>query len=220
MESKLCAERLRACRERADETLEQIGQLLGVNRSTVLRWEKGDTHIPRASLLCLAQHYGVNPAWLSGDVHADPPEAEMEARRWLSLHATPIRRMSYLPVLGSVRAGFGGQIFEEVIGQEAVDSLPDEFDYFWLRVTGDSMAPVLNEGDLVLVRRQDYVNSGGLAVVMLGGEEGMVKQVVTGADYLELHSFNPYYPVRRFEREKTGEVAVLGVVLESRRRFV
>ena len=48
--------------------------------------------------------------------------------------------------------------------------------YFWLTVTGDSMEPILCEGDLVLVRKQTSVDNGSMAVVLVGGEEGLVKK--------------------------------------------
>ena len=39
----LTAERLKSCRLKANRTLEQIGTLVGVHKTTVMRWEKGET---------------------------------------------------------------------------------------------------------------------------------------------------------------------------------
>lgn len=82
------------------------------------------------------------------------------------------------------------------------------------------MAPVLCEGDLVLIRRQDTVDSGQYAVALVDGEEGLVKQVFHGPGWLELRSVNPYYPPRRFEGEALERVRLLGPVAESRRRYL
>ena len=63
----LTAERLKSCRLKANRTLEQIGTLVGVHKTTVMRWEKGETErIGLPIIQTLASYYGVNPAWLMG----------------------------------------------------------------------------------------------------------------------------------------------------------
>ena len=47
---------------------------------------------------------------------------------------------------------------------------------------------------------------------LLDGEEGLVKKVVYGSDWIELHSINPYYPVRRFDGEEVLRLRVVGLV--------
>lgn len=209
----LTARRLRQCREETQETLEQIARLLGMNKSTVMRWERGDTaRINLSALYCLARHYGVDPQWLLGTT--DEPGGGQ--REMLQPDVVPV------PVIGSVRAGCGGIVMEEPIGCEPVErsTLHGEDEYFWLAVTGDSMTPLINDRDLVLVRRQDSVDSGRYAVVLVNGEEGLVKRVVYGADWIELQSVNPYYPPRRFEGAQVTQVTVVGLVVESKRKYV
>ena len=150
----------------------------------------------------------MDPAWLLGREEPAFPTAESRTR--------PV------PILGTVRGGVGGVAEEEILGYEPVDAsrFGKGEDFFWLRVTGDSMAPVLCEGDLVLIRRQDTVDSGRYAVALVDGEEGLVKQVFHGPGWLELRSVNPYYPPRRFEGEALERVRLLGPVAESRRRYL
>ncbi len=216
----LTSRRLRDCRLAAGETLEQIASLIGVNKTTVMRWENGHTtRIARPTLDLLARHFGVSPSWLAGvpDAEQQPP-----VETWIERHAIPLDPFSKAPILGSVRAGYGGAVFEEIIGYEPVQqsSLQRGEAYFWLSVTGDSMEPSLYEGDLVLVRKQTSVDNGRMAVVLIGGEEGLVKKVFYGPDWIELHSLNPAYPVRRFEGPDVVQVAVIGLVTESKRKFI
>ena len=205
----LTAQRLRACREQHRETLDQVARVLGVNKSTVMRWERGATvNISRATLELLARHYAVSADWLAGRENA--PAA----------HDAPAPLVQ-LPSLGAVRAGYGGAVFQEVVGYEpaTASSIQPGEEYCWLRVTGDSMTPLLNEGDLVLVRKQPAVDSGDYAVAIINEEEGTVKQVRNLADGIELLSVNPYYPPRRFEGEAAAQVRILGRVMESKRKF-
>ena len=212
MEENITAIRLRQCREESRETLEQIGQLTGVNKSTVMRWERGDTSkINLPTLHLLAGHFRVNTQWLMGLVDEREPASTPPTS-----DAVPV------PVIGAVRAGCGGVVCEELLGTETVDagSLRGGCDYFWLRVTGDSMTPLINDRDVVLVRRQDKVDSGRYAVVLVDGEEGLVKRVVYTDEWLELQSVNPYYPPRRFEGEQMAQVTIVGLVVESKRKYL
>lgn len=213
-EPNLTARRLRYCREEQQETLEQLGQLMGVNKSTVMRWERGDTSkINLPTVHALAQHFQVDPQWLLGlSDDMTPPTTILQ----------PTPGVVPVPVMGAVRAGLGGLSLEEPSGMEPVDAslLQDGEEYFWLRVTGDSMTPVINDRDLVLVRRQSTVDSGRYAVVLVDGEEGLVKRVVYNEDWVELQSVNPYYPPRRFEGQAAQQVTVVGLVVESKRKYI
>jgi len=210
-EENITARRLRQCREESNETLEDIGRLMGVNKSTVMRWERGDTSkINLPTLHSLARHFRVSTQWLAGlsdDMSEDIAELP---------DVVPV------PVIGAVRAGCGGVVFEDISGTEPVDaaSIHSGHDYFWLRVTGDSMTPVINDRDLVLVRRQEQVDSGRYAVVTVDDEEGLVKRLVYSDGWVELQSINPYYPPRRFEGEQAHRVRVLGLVMESKRKYI
>ncbi len=211
-ELNLTAKRLRYCREEQRETLEQLGQLVGVNKSTVMRWERGDTSkINLPTLHALAAHFQVNPRWLMGlSEDMSPPSTPF------SPDVVPV------PVIGAVRAGCGGLSLEEPSGFEPVDAslLRGGDEFFWLRVTGDSMTPVINDRDLVLVRRQATVDSGCYAVVLVNGEEGLVKRVVYSDNWIELQSVNPYYPPRRFEGSDAAQVTIVGLVVESKRKYI
>ncbi len=76
----------------------------------------------------------------------------------------PVGETVMVPVVGVVRAGFGGLAFECDMGAETVSKRTvsgyDLSQFFYLRVKGDSMEPRLYEGDLVLVRKQSSVDSG------------------------------------------------------------
>lgn len=69
--------RLKHARELRHITLEEAGKKVDVHKSTVLRWENGETEKIKLPILeTLAEFYNVNPVWLMGyDV---PMENEKE----------------------------------------------------------------------------------------------------------------------------------------------
>lgn len=215
------AQRLRLCREEAHETLDRIGALVGVNKSTVLRWERGSTaKINLPTLQRLAQHFGVDAAWLAGE---DVPRRR--GADWLTANALPMDELIDLPVWGPNQVGLvrqnpplSGAFWETAPSWDS----PPYWDgvHFWLRVSGDSMAPLMSEGDLVLVRRQSAVENGQYAVLLLDGDESMIRRVEHGDDWIELQSANPYYPTRRFSGADAARISIVGLVVESKRKFL
>ena len=81
------------------------------------------------------------------------------------------------------------------------------------------MEPFFFENDLVLVRRQTSVDSGNIAAVLIDGEEGVIKRVEYGRDWIELISENPIYSTRRFEGADVQRVYIMGLIVESKRKI-
>lgn len=123
-----------------------------------------------------------------------------------------------VPIIGVVRCGSGGLALEEPLGFEGADVANAE-DYFYLRATGDSMEPDVREGDLVLIHKQPEVESGELAVVVVDGEEGMLKRVIIKPGAVILQSSNPAYPPRVFIGEETQIVRIAGKAAQSLRKW-
>ena len=128
-----------------------------------------------------------------------------------------------VPVVGMVRAGYGGLAFECDMGSETVSrrtvSGYDLNDFFYLRVKGDSMQPRLYEGDFVLVRKQSSGDSGSYAVVTIDDEEGVIKIVEYDNDSIRLISQNHNYPPRVFRGPDVARIRVIGKVIESKSKF-
>lgn len=76
-----------------------------------------------------------------------------------------------LPILGRVRAGSPMEAVENVEDHVSLERVLCRGADYILRVRGDSMAPGIVEGDLLLVRRVQEASSGQVVVAYLG-EEG------------------------------------------------
>ena len=107
----------------------------------------------------------------------------------------PVQKMITRPFYSiSVSAGFGNPL--DVSPEEEIE-IPDtpenrKGDYV-VRVSGDSMTPAFNDGDLVLVEKDAHVNEGEIGIFVLNGESFIKKQ---GVD--ELISVNPDYPPKLY----------------------
>lgn len=127
--------------------------------------------------------------------------------------------LNVIPILGTVKAGYDWLAEENVVDYVTLkENIPNIKEYYALKITGDSMLPLLSEGDLVMVHDQDDVESGQTAVILINGEEATVKKVVKTNEGIELHSMNPYYPVKKFTYEdmKSIPVKIIGRVKEAK----
>lgn len=205
--------RIKELRKKMHLTQEDLGNVLGIKKAAVQKYEKGTVkNIKRATLIKLADYLGTTVEYLLG----------LETPR--NAVAVNAHELVNIPILASVAAGMGAfadSTNNVAVGYEPVleSSLSSDADYVYLRVTGDSMYPMFMEGDLVLVRCQNSVDSGAYAVVMIDSDNGVVKRVVYGENFIELQSVNPMYPPRRFEGEEMSRLRIFGPVKEVKRKF-
>lgn len=202
-------DRIKRMRLSKGMSMQNVADELDVNRSSVMRWEKGETakiKLPMAEKL--ASLFDTSPQYL---LYGD------ERDEWVRKNEKKRDGFCYLAVIGRVCAGNGLLAQENVVRYEIADKKYDTDEYFYLEVSGDSMSPKLDDGDLVLVKKQTSLDSGDVGVFLIDGTEGVVKKVKYDKTYIELISFNPYYPVLRFEGSDVLRVRVVGKIVESKR---
>jgi repressor LexA len=121
-----------------------------------------------------------------------------------------------LPVLGKISAGLPILAQENIEGYEFAPSsfIKEGFDYFYLKVTGDSMNLKFPEGNLVLVQKQPTLENGEIGVILVGDTEATVKKYRCENDLviLEPMSTNPEHTVQIYN-PKNVSVKIIGKVI-------
>lgn len=106
--------------------------------------------------------------------------------------------------------------------EEITPDLAKTGDFFALQVKGDSMLPKLEEGDIVIVKCQEDVETGDIAIVLVNGDEATIKQVKKVDGGIMLYGFNSDVYAPHFYSNQQIEalpVRILGKVIESRRSW-
>ena len=194
--------RMRMKRLELGYSFQDLADKTGINKSTLQRYETGKTgKLPLDKAEVIAKALRI------------PMEAFSEKKQVAADER--ITNVFSVPVFDSASAGFGCYADSSAVGSKPtfLINAAEAGEYLWINVKGDSMSPKIENGDMILVRRQDSVESGSVAVVMVD-DEAFVKKVKYGKGWVELHSFNPYYPVRRFEKQETGKISGVGSVKE------
>lgn len=136
---------------------------------------------------------------------------------------SPTGRGVRIPVLGRVVAGIPIEATQEILGYEEITpDLAKTGEFFALQVKGDSMLPKLEEGDIVIVKCQEDVETGDIAIVLVNGDEATIKQVKKVDGGIMLYGFNSDVYSPHFYSNQQIEalpVQILGKVIESRRSW-
>lgn len=187
----------------------ELHEKTSISESLLSKYLSGNAVARQRKISLIADTLNVNPIWLMG---YDVPMEEIQSNATTSNIVT-------IPILGTVKAGYNWLAEENIVDYISIkEDLPNINEYYALRIVGDSMLPLLSDGDLVIVHDQDDVESGQTAVVLINGEEATVKKLIKTNDGIELHAMNPYYPVRKFTFEDMNNIPVkiIGRVKEAK----
>ena len=200
-------ENIRLRRRMLDMTLEEVAARVGISRQTLSRYETGViSNIPADNIEALARALDTTPACLMGWEESPlPPEL-------IPLDASRFRR---IPILGYISAGLPLYAEEHIEGYTYTD-LNGGAEYFALLVRGDSMNAIgINDGYQIIVRRQEEVENGEIAVVMVGEENATVKRfyATDSTSTLMPQSTNPIHQPQIYDLRKIP-IKVLGKVVK------
>lgn len=203
--------RLKELRKSKGLTQAELGNLLGVSQNTYSYWERGKVRIDNDSLAKLASIYDVTIDYLMG--RDDKPF------RGAALQSSKGR---WIPVLGDVAAGIPIDAIEDIVDYEEIpNEMAKSGEFFGLRIKGDSMLPVMKTGDVVIVRKQDTVEDGDIAVVLVNGDSATVKKVKIVQNGIYLIPFNTAFAPMLYSQADIDSlpVKILGRVMELRAKF-
>lgn len=195
--------RIKQLRKEKEINQDVLANLLGLEVAAISKLETGRVPLKDEYILKLSAFFNVSSDYLLGK--------EISNKKRL------------LPILGVVKAGYNYLAEENIIDYiEPSMNISDPENYFGLVVKGDSMAPLFDEGDYLIVHKQDgEFSTNDIGIVLINGDEATVKKVIKTDDGIELHAFNPYYPVKKYTYKEMQDipVKVIGVVVRQIRNW-
>lgn len=190
----------------------QLCTALGIKYPTVSAWLSANKYPRIDKIEMLANYFGIQKSDLIEN--KEPQTASDTLTSNVSHIVTGKMRM--IPVFESVSAGFGAVANDYIVDYMPliIDCDAEAEETICIKVTGDSMYPKIEDGDLIVVRKQSSIDSGKVGVFLVDNEDALVKKVTykPGEPWLDLLSFNPEYPPKHFEGPDVERVQVLGLV--------
>lgn len=154
-------ERIKALRKERGLSQNKLAKLAGIAQPTLSAIENTTKSPNIVTVGLIAAALGVTPNALLRDTRKNDG--------------------SWIPVLGDVAAGIPSDAIEDATPEdyEQLDEtmMNDGFEYFALKLKGDSMSPRMTIGDVVIVRKQSEVENNEIAVVQIDRETATVKRI-------------------------------------------
>ena len=175
-----------------------LEKLTSYSRSTLQRYFTGNTEkIPLDLIEEIAPIFGVTAAYLAGwedDLPSYPGIMPIEKKRF--------------PFLGEIACGEPIYADEEHnVYLESDSSIKADF---CLRCKGDSMTgDNISDGDVVFIRKQDTVNNGDIACVIID-DEATLKHIYLAYNTVSLVSSNLSYPPIVYKEDDCKTIKILG----------
>lgn len=213
---ELFAERLSELIKNSNYILSDMEESVGKKAATISRYASGEIKaVKRSTIVKLAEFFNVSPAWLAG----------LSDEKYLHKKLDKFgNAVVSIPLLGIVKAGYNYLAQENCIGAvEIKESLAKTGEFFALTITGDSMRDVLWDGDIVVIRKQNFAKDGNFVVALINGNEAtikMFKKIENGIKLIPLNrtinpvTGEPFFEDLIFTKEdiETKSVEIVGVV--------
>ena len=195
---------VRLCAEKG-KSASGVAREIGLSNAAANGWKNGKTP-QEVTLKKLSIYFGVPIYELIGNQRDE----------------TLPSRGTQIPVLGDVAAGIPIEAITDIIDYEEIDeAMARTGDFFGLRIKGASMEPRMQEGDVVIVRRQDAADTGDTVVALVNGDSATVKKIKYGPDGITLIPTNPSYDPMFYSAVEVERlpVRVIGRVVELRAKY-
>ncbi len=193
-------------RQQLNLTQTELAQKLGyADKSMIAKIEKGQVDLPQSKIIAFADALETTPGLLMG-------WSESNAQNDITDNADNLYKIDKikLPLLGTVACGEPIYVDEDRESYIMVGT--DMKADFCLKCQGDSMINArIYDGDIVFVRKQDIVNNGEIAVVIIDDEATLKRfYYYKEQNLVILKPENPKYEDIVLSGDKLNEVKVLG----------
>ncbi len=186
-----------------------VAKFLGIDRTTYVKYENGNSEPNSEMLIALANYFNVSIDYLLGRIDHNVSPVELPSNT------------VKIPVLGRIPAGVPFEAIEDITGYIEIpeDWLAGGREFFALRIQGDSMFPEYLSGDIIVFERADTCDTGDDCAVMVNGDDATFKRVERKESGVVLKPLNPEYEILFFTNEEIENkpVRIIGIARELRR---
>ena len=181
------SELLKQCRKKQGVSQAELASRLGVTQQAVGKWESGKSSPDPSTVARIAELLNTTADYLLG-LYRPVSNVSAPEERFFGSYTE-----SLIPVIGTVKAGYGALAFEEDYGQEYA-RVKDPSNYFYLVVRGDSMEPRIQG-------------------------EGTLKRYIQRGNCVVLQPFNPAYHEMVIRGEDLNHLHIAGRVVETKAKW-
>ena len=198
--------RMKSLREEKGLTMKDVANCVGLPYTTYVNYEKGAREPSSETLIKIAKFFDVSVDYLIGRTD------EIE----LPSNIIPMPTMRKIPLVGNIACG------EPILAEQNIEcevDIPDNIRAdFALRCKGRSMEGAnIFDGDIVYIRKQDMVDNGQIAAVLIEDmeAEATLKRVYYNPEEGELRLVpeNPNEWTKVFRGDELNSIRIIGLAV-------
>lgn len=197
--------RLKELRLERNKLQSDIGKILGVSDRAVGNYETGKRDMSPETIIILANYFNVSTDYLLG---------RTDIRNTVNNIDENEKQYYMCPVYGQISAGQPNWAEECIEGRIPLDyemmNILDPEEHFFLKVNGESMNKVIRNGAFALIHKQDMVNDGEIAVVLVNGYDATLKKFTRQGDMIILEPESTDTSIKTQVYDKTTPIKILG----------
>ncbi|WP_260188524.1 helix-turn-helix domain-containing protein [Lactiplantibacillus plantarum] len=219
-------DRMKSIRKQQGISADQLAESIGVSRSTIFRYEKGDIEkMPIEVVANVASSLHVSLIDLMGISNDSISEkiteivSKLNPDRQQNVYNYADNQLKEqngkvvnLPLVGKSAANPAELTYGDVeIEHDDFTDVPHGADTA-IRIQGDSMEPLIHDGQIIFYHQQEEVENGEIAIVEIDGDGVTCKQIYYDytSDEVILRSINKKYEPRHV---KEDQVRIIGKVI-------
>lgn len=207
---------LKFLREKKGISKNKLGEMVGVNQTTIGRWESEEITPSIDNVEEVARVLQVDlPDILIKDLSFDNGDL-------IDLSDDTVQ----IPVLGTIKAGIPIEAQEEIL--EYIE-IPKRWTlggkkFYGLKISGDSMYPKYQEGDIVIFEQNEdkELYNGKDCAVMVNGYDATFKKVLLNDNGITLIPYNTSkYEMMIYSKKEIEDlpIRIIGIAREKRTKL-
>lgn len=117
-------------------------------------------------------------------------------------------------------AGVPLEAIEEIIDYEEItETMSKKGEFFALKIKGNSMLPEIKNKDIVIVKKQNDIESGEIGIILVNGNDATCKKIKKTEQGIMLIPINSDYDIMMYSNEEIKKLPlrIIGKVVEIRR---
>ena len=196
---------LKKIRQENEMTQEELAKKINTSRSNIANYEN-DKNMPSIETLNnLSEVLNCSTDYLLG---------KSDTRNNTSNIDESDKKFYMCPVYGQISAGQPNWAEECIEGRLPLDpnlmGIVNPEEHFFLRVNGESMNKIIKNGAFALIHKQDIVEDGEIAVVLVNGYDATLKKFTRQGNIIILEPESTDDSFKTQVYDKTTPIKILG----------
>lgn len=198
-------QRIKELRIKNGLTQEELGKYIGVQKSAIRKYEKGEVkNIKSSSIKILSKIFNISPSYL---MCIDEPKENSSNTSVISI---PFFNNS------NIDSTFLLQDHCQETIEISTDIAITAKDFFAFKVIDDSMSPIFIENDIVIVKKQSNFELDDFVVIFMNNNILTIRKVIKASTTLLLKPINDKYT---YNEIGTISGKIIGIVKQLKRDF-